>query len=61
MTDMEVKTTYSIDWAELTRQLALRDPMPSAAPARRLSMIGCRCAVAAAAAMSKRIIASMAS
>ena len=34
MTDMEVKTTYSIDWAELTRQLALRDGMPSAAPAR---------------------------
>ena len=34
MTDMEVKTTYSIDWAELTRQLAIRDGMPSAAPAR---------------------------
>ena len=34
MTDMEVKTTYSIDWAALTRQLALRDGMPSAAPAR---------------------------
>ena len=34
MTDMEVKTTDSIDWAELARQIALTDGMPSAAPAR---------------------------
>jgi DNA-binding GntR family transcriptional regulator len=34
MIDMEVKATDSIKWAELTRQLAQRDDLPSAAPAR---------------------------
>ena len=34
MIDMEVKATDSINWAELTRQLAQRDDLPSAAPAR---------------------------
>ena len=34
MIDMEVKATDSINWAELTRQLAQRDDLPAAAPAR---------------------------
>ena len=34
MIDTEVKKTDSVDWADLTRQLAERDDMPSAAPAR---------------------------
>jgi len=34
MMDREVKKTDRIDWIELTRQLAQRDDVPSAAPAR---------------------------
>ena len=34
MMDREVKSTDNIDWVQLTKQLALRKDMSSAAPAR---------------------------